>query len=67
MRIACTDILVFLKIFKTLVLNHDLFKNSFKNISLKNKTPNPSENVLASFKNYFHDLDNLMDRQSSCW
>lgn len=36
-----------------MVLNHDLFKNSFQNIFLKNKTPNPSETVLACFKIIF--------------
>lgn len=36
-----------------MVLNHDLFKNSIQNISLKNKTPNLSETVLACFKTIF--------------
>lgn len=36
-----------------MVLNHNLFKNSIQNISLKNKTPNSSETVLACFKIIF--------------
>lgn len=36
-----------------MVLNHDLFNNSFQNMFLKNKTPNLSETVLLCFKIIF--------------